>query len=256
MIKILEFAGRPLIFITEEFGKILFLFLSTVSWFFRPPFRFHEIFKQMAFVGVGSLPVVLITGAFTGMVLAVQTYYGFRMFGGESLVGATVALSMTRELGPAITALMVTGRTGSSMAAEIGTMRVTEQIDALYTMSVSPVQYLIMPRVVAGIVMLPILTVASDFVGILGGYFVGVKLLNINSGIFVARIIEFVNIYDVLNGLIKSTVFGLILTLIGCYKGFNTTGGAAGVGRATTQAVVYSSVSILISDYFLTTVMF
>ena len=135
-------------------------------------------------------------------------------------------------------------------------MRVTEQIDALYTMSVNPVQYLIMPRVVAGIVMLPVLTVASDFIGILGGYFVGVHLLNINAGIFVARIIEFVNIYDVVNGLIKSAVFGLILTLIGCYKGFNTTGGAAGVGRATTQAVVYSSVSILISDYFLTTVMF
>ena len=126
MIKILEFTGRPFILILEEFGKILFLFLSTVSWLFRPPFRVHVIFKQMEFVGVGSLPVVLITGAFTGMVLAIQTYYGFKMFGGESLVGAIVALSMTRELGPAITALMVTGRTGSSMAAEIGTMRVTE----------------------------------------------------------------------------------------------------------------------------------
>ncbi|MDX2446419.1 MAG: ABC transporter permease [Desulfobacterales bacterium] len=256
MIKILEFAGRPFILMIEEFGKILLLFLSTVSWLFRPPFRFHIIFKQMEFVGVGSLPVVLITGAFTGMVLAIQTYYGFKMFGGESLVGATVALSMTRELGPAITALMVTGRTGSSMAAEIGTMRVTEQIDALYTMSVSPVQYLIMPRVLAGIVMLPILTVTSDFIGILGGYFVGVHVLKINSGIFVARILEFVNIYDVLNGLIKSAFFGLILSLVGCYKGFYTTGGAAGVGRATTQAVVYSSVSILISDYFLTAVMF
>jgi phospholipid/cholesterol/gamma-HCH transport system permease protein len=256
MIKILEFTGRPLILVIEEFGKILFLFLSTVSWLFRPPFRVHVIFKQMEFVGVGSLPVVLITGAFTGMVLAIQTYYGFKMFGGESLVGAIVALSMTRELGPAITALMVTGRTGSSMAAEIGTMRVTEQIDALYTMSVSPVQYLIMPRVLAGIVMLPILTVTSDFIGILGGYFVGVHVLKVNSGIFIARIIEFVNIYDVLNGLIKSAFFGLILSLVGCYKGFYTTGGAAGVGRATTQAVVYASVSILISDYFLTAIMF
>jgi len=256
MIKFLEFAGKPFILIIEEFGKILLLFLSTVSWLFRPPFRIHVIFKQMEFVGVGSLPVVLITGAFTGMVLAIQTYYGFKMFGGESLVGATVALSMTRELGPAITALMVTGRTGSSMAAEIGTMRVTEQIDALYTMSVNPVQYLVMPRVLAGIVMLPILTVTSDFIGILGGYFVGVHVLKVNSGIFIARILEFVNIYDVLNGLIKSAFFGLILSLVGCYKGFYTTGGAAGVGRATTQAVVYSSVSILISDYFLTAVMF
>jgi len=256
MIKILEFTGRPFILVIEEFGKILLLFLSTVSWLFRPPFRFHVIFKQMEFVGVGSLPVVLITGAFTGMVLAIQTYYGFKMFGGESLVGAIVALSMTRELGPAITALMVTGRTGSSMAAEIGTMRVTEQIDALYTMSVSPVQYLIMPRVLAGIVMLPILTVTSDFIGILGGYFVGVHVLKVNSGIFIARIIEFVSISDVFNGLIKSAFFGLILSLVGCYKGFYTTGGAAGVGRATTQAVVYASVSILISDYFLTAIMF
>ena len=222
----------------------------------RPPYRIHEIFKQLEFVGVNSLPVVLITGAFTGMVLAIQTYYGFRMFGGESLVGATVALSMTRELGPAITALMVTGRAGSAMAAEIGTMRVTEQIDALYSMSVSPVQYLIMPRVIAGILMLPVLTIVSDFIGIVGGYFVGVGLLKINSGIFMARIIEFVSLGDLVNGLIKSAVFGLILSLVGCYKGFHTSGGAAGVGRATTQSVVISSVSILISDYFLTAVMF
>jgi len=256
MIKILEFTGRPFILIIEEFGRILLLFLSTISWLFRPPFRFAVVFKQLEFVGVSSLPVVLITGAFTGMVLAIQTYYGFRMFGGESLVGATVALSMTRELGPAITALMVTGRAGSSMAAEIGTMRVTEQIDALYTMSVNPFQYLVMPRVLAGIIMLPLLTVTSDFIGIVGGYFVGVHLLNINSGIFVARIIEFVDLHDIFNGLIKSAVFGLILSLIGCYKGFYTTGGAAGVGKATTQAVVYASVSILISDYFLTAVMF
>jgi phospholipid/cholesterol/gamma-HCH transport system permease protein len=200
--------------------------------------------------------VVVITGAFTGMVLAIQTYYGFRMFGGESLVGATVALSMTRELGPAITALMVTGRAGSAMAAELGTMRVTEQIDALYSMSVNPVQYLIMPRVIAGILMLPVLTVVSDFIGIVGGYFVGVGLLNINSGIFMARIVEFVDLDDIVNGLIKASVFGLILSLVGCYKGFHTSGGAAGVGRATTPSVVISSVSILISDYFLTAVMF
>jgi phospholipid/cholesterol/gamma-HCH transport system permease protein len=256
MIKILELTGRPIILITEEFGSVLRLFLSTVAWLFRPPFRFHVIFKQMEFVGVSSLPVVLITAAFTGMVLAIQTYYGFRMFGGESLVGATVALSMTRELGPAITALMVTGRAGSSMAAELGTMRVTEQIDALYTMSVNPVQFLVMPRVVAGTIMLPVLTVVSDFIGVVGGYFVGVHLLNINSGIFIARIIEFVDLNDIFNGLIKSAFFGLILSLIGCYKGFYTTGGAAGVGRATTQAVVWASVSILISDYFLTAVMF
>lgn len=256
MIKALEFTGKPVILIVEEFGRIFALFISSVAWLFRPPLRLRVIFKQMEFVGVNSLPVVLITGAFTGMVLALQTYYGFRMFGGESLVGATVALSMTRELGPAITALMVTGRAGSAMAAEIGTMRVTEQIDALYSMSVNPLQFLVVPRIVAGVVMLPVLTVASDFIGIVGGYMVGVHLLNINSGIFIARIVEFVDLSDIFNGLVKAAFFGLILSLIGCYKGFYTSGGAAGVGRATTQAVVIASVSILISDYFLTAVMF
>jgi len=256
MIRFLEFAGKPFIMLIEEFGKVMLLFLSTLSWMARPPYRFREILRQMESVGVNSLPVVAITGGFTGMVLAIQTYYGFRMFGGESLVGTTVALSMTRELGPAITALMVTGRAGSAMAAELGTMRVTEQIDALYTMSVNPIQYLIMPRILAGIVMLPLLTIVSDFIGVVGGYFVGVELLKINSGIFMARIVEFVDLGDIFNGLAKSAVFGLILSLVGCYKGFNTTGGAAGVGRATTQSVVISSVSILISDYFLTAVMF
>jgi len=256
MVRLFEFAGKPFILLVEEFGKVMLLLLSAIAWMVRPPYRFHEIFKQMEFVGVNSLPVVAITGAFTGMVLAIQTYYGFRMFGGESLVGVTVALSMTRELGPAITALMVTGRAGSAMAAELGTMRVTEQIDALYAMSVNPVQYLIMPRIIAGIVMLPLLTIVSDFIGVVGGYFVGVEMLKINSGIFMARIVEFVDLNDIFNGLAKSTVFGLILSLVGCYKGFYTSGGAAGVGRATTQSVVISSVSILISDYFLTAVMF
>lgn len=256
MVRLFEFAGKPFVILIEEFGRVMLLLLSTLTWMIRPPYRFREVFKQMEFVGVNSLPVVVITGAFTGMVLAIQTYYGFRMFGGESLVGATVALSMTRELGPAITALMVTGRAGSAMAAELGTMKVTEQIDALYTMSVNPVQYLIMPRVIAGILMLPVLTVISDFIGIVGGYFVGVELLKINSGIFMARIVEFLDLNDIFNGLIKSAVFGLILSLVGCYKGFYTSGGAAGVGRATTQAVVIASVAILISDYFLTAVMF
>lgn len=256
MIRILEFAGRPLLLLIEEFGKILLLFFSAAAWMLRPPLRLRIILKQMEFVGVKSLSVVLITGAFTGMVLALQTYHGFRMFGGESLVGATVVLSMTRELGPVITALMVTGRAGSAIAAELGTMRVTEQIDALYTMSVSPVQFLIGPRIIAGILMLPILTIISDFIGAVGGYFVGVKLLNINSGIFMARIVEFVELDDIFNGLIKSACFGFILTLVGCFKGFYTTGGAEGVGKSTTQSVVISSVAILISDYFLTAVMF
>jgi len=256
MIRFLEFAGRPLVFFVEECGRIMLLLLSTISWMFRPPFRFRVVFRQMEFVGVNSVGVVLITGAFTGMVLALQTYHGFKMFGGESLVGSTLALAMTRELGPVFTALMVTGRVGSAMAAELGTMKVTEQIDALNTMSVNSIQYLVMPRIIAAILMLPVLTIISDFVGIVGGYFVGVNLLKINSGIFIAKIIDIVELDDIFNGLIKAAFFGFILSLIGCYKGIYTIGGAEGVGRATTQSVVLSSILIFISDYFLTAVMF
>ena len=256
MMRFFELAGRPFVYILEESGRILLFLISAISWMARPPFRFRVVARQMEIVGVNSMVVVLITATFTGMVLSLQSYYGFKMFGGESLVGAAVALSMTREIGPVFTALMVTGRAGSAMAAELGTMRVTEQIDALYTMSVNPVQYLVMPRILAGIFMLPFLTIISDFIGVAGGYFVGVRLLGINSGIFMARITEMVELSDIFNGLVKSACFGLILTLIGCYKGFNTKGGAEGVGRATTEAVVLSSVSILISDYVLTAAMF
>ncbi len=256
MISIFQLAGRTFISVLDEFGRMLLLFLSAFAWLVRPPFRLRVILRQMEFVGVNSLMVVILTGAFTGGVLSLQTYYGLRVFGGESLVGSLVTLSMTRELGPVLTALMVTGRAGSAMAAELGTMRVTEQIDALSTMSVNPIQYLILPRIIAGITMVPVLTIISDFIGIIGGYFVGVKLLGINSGLFVAKIIEIVDLEDITSGLIKSIFFGLILTLVGCYKGFYTAGGAKGVGRATTQSVVISSVSILISDYFLTAVMF
>jgi phospholipid/cholesterol/gamma-HCH transport system permease protein len=237
-------------------GKIFLLFISVLAWMVRPPLKLRNIFKQMEFVGVKSIFVVVLTGTFTGMVLALQGYHGFRMFSAESLVGSTVALSMTRELGPVLTSLMVTARAGSAMAAELGTMRVTEQIDALYVMAVNPVKHLIVPRVIAGVLMVPVLTVVSDFVGILGGYFVGVHLLGINSGVFIKNITRLVTLDDIYNGLIKAACFGLILSLIGCYKGFNTSGGAEGVGRATTEAVVLASIKILISDYFLTAIMF
>jgi phospholipid/cholesterol/gamma-HCH transport system permease protein len=237
-------------------GKLLLLFLEAIIWLFRPPFRFRLFVKQLEFVGVNSLFVVLLTGLFTGMVLALQTYYAFRLFSAESLVGATVALSMTRELGPVITALMVTGRAGSAIAAEIGTMRVTEQIDALTVMAISPVQYLVVPRILAGVIMLPLLTILSDFVGIVGGYLVGVKILGINSGLFINKIYEYVDVDDLYNGLIKAAFFGLILTLVGCYKGFYTRGGAEGVGKSTTQSVVLASVLILMFDYVLTALMF
>lgn len=253
---VLDNFGKAVMENIEEMGKILLLFISIVGWMVRPPLKLRLIFKQMEFVGVKSIYVVVLTGTFTGMVLALQSYYGFRMFSAESLVGSTVALSMTRELGPVLTALMVTARAGSAMAAELGTMRVTEQIDALSVMATNPVKHLIVPRVVASVIMLPILTIVSDFMGIIGGYFVGVMVLHINKGIFIKNITKYLDLGDLYNGLTKAAVFGLILSLVGCYKGFNTTGGAEGVGRATTEAVVLASITILISDYFLTAIMF
>jgi phospholipid/cholesterol/gamma-HCH transport system permease protein len=247
---------QPVVSFATESGAIWIMFMDTVYWTFRRPFRISAIIKQMEFIGVKSLWVVLITGGFTGMVLALQTYYGFRRFSSEGLVGTTVALSMTRELGPVLTGLMVTGRAGSAIAAELGTMRVTEQIDALTVMALNPVKYLVVPRVVASLLMLPVLTVIANFTGILGGYFVGVKLLGINEGIFISRMVKYVGLEDIYNGLAKAACFGLILSVIACYKGFYTKGGAEGVGRATTQAVVISSITILVSDYVLTSLMF
>jgi phospholipid/cholesterol/gamma-HCH transport system permease protein len=240
----------------REIGSIWLMFMESFFWAFRRPFKFGYLYKQMEFVGVNSVLVVMITGAFTGMVLALQSYYGFRKFGAEGLVGTTVALSMTRELGPVLTALMVTGRAGSAMAAELGTMRVTEQIDALTVMALNPVKYLVTPRVIASFFMLPILTIISDFVGIIGGYLVGVKLLGVNEGAYINKMVKYVDLDDIYNGLVKAAVFGIIMSVISCYKGFNTKGGAEGVGRATTEAVVLSSVTILISDYVLTSLMF
>jgi phospholipid/cholesterol/gamma-HCH transport system permease protein len=232
----------------------MFLFQALFSAFI-PPLRPRGLFRQMENVGVDSIFVVILTGLFTGGVFTLQVIYGFRMFSAESMVGPTVALAMCRELGPVLTALMVTGRVGSSMAAELGAMRVTEQIDALTVMAADPVKYLISPRVVAGIVMLPLLTAVSDFTGILGGYAVAVAK-GVDPGQFVGRIQENVAVSDIVNGLIKSGVFGLILSSVGCYMGYFTKGGAEGVGRATTQAVVISYVAILISDFLMTAIMF
>jgi phospholipid/cholesterol/gamma-HCH transport system permease protein len=241
---------------TSEFGAIWMMFMNTVFWTFRRPFRFALVFKQMEFIGVRSIWLVAATGLTTGMVLALQSYIAFRLFSSESLVGATVALSMTRELGPVLTALMVTGRAGSAIAAELGTMRVTEQIDALTVMALNPVKYLVVPRVLASLLMLPILTVIADFIGVVGSYFVGVKMLGINEGTFMSRMVKYVYLEDIYNGLAKAACFGVILAVVSCYKGFYTKGGAEGVGRATTEAVVMSSITILIADYVLTSLMF
>ncbi len=251
----LESIGRSAQRFVEAAGLLTIMLMHAVVLVFTPPVKFRNIFKQMEFVGVQSLFVVVLTGSFTGMVLALQGYNALKRFGAESLVGPTVALSMARELGPVLTGLMVTGRAGSAMATELGTMRVTEQIDALFTMAVNPVKYLVVPRIIAGVLMFPLLTIVTDFVGVVGGYVIGVHLLGINPGVYVGRTIDFVQVSDIMTGLYKSTVFGLITTMVACFNGFYTTGGAEGVGRAATASVVTASVMILVSDYIMSSFM-
>jgi phospholipid/cholesterol/gamma-HCH transport system permease protein len=250
--KIINRVGERIAGYVKEMGRILLLMVETIRWSFYPPFRLDLLFQQMERVGVRSVLVVILTGAFTGMVLALQSFHATRSFGAETMVGVAVALSMTRELGPVLTSFMVTGRAGSAMAAEIGTMRVTEQIDALSAMAVNPIKYLVVPRVLASIVVVPMLTVIADFVGIVGGYFTGVIILRINAGAYVANMEKYVDLNDIYHGIIKAAVFGLILSIIGCYKGYTTTGGAEGVGKSTTQSVVLATVTILMANYLLT----
>jgi phospholipid/cholesterol/gamma-HCH transport system permease protein len=256
LVKLIERFGAVVEKPVEGVGRCVLLFFSVVKWTFRPPFDIRNILKQMLEIGVNSLPVVLITAVFTGMVLALQSYTGFKRFGAEGLVGSVVALSMTRELGPVLSALIVTGRAGAAMAAELGTMRVTEQIDALETLATNPVKYLVVPRFLSGTVMLPALTVVTDIIGIIGGYFVTVILLGASSKAYMRATWDYLQIDDIYSGLIKACFFGASFTLVSCYKGFYTKGGAEGVGRATTGAVVVSSMAILISDYFLSAWLF
>jgi phospholipid/cholesterol/gamma-HCH transport system permease protein len=256
MLKVIEIIGRAVIRFAENLGRILVLLFLTVRQLIFPPFEVRNMFKQMLEIGVRSLPVVVITAIFTGMVFALQTFTGFKRFGAEALVGTVVALSMTRELGPVLTALIVSGRAGAAMAAELGTMRVTEQIDALETLATNPVKYLIVPRFIAGLLMLPALSAVADIIGITGGYFVTVGLFKTSSIVYWKRTWDFLEMSDIYNGLIKSAFFGASIALISCYKGFYTRGGAEGFGKATTGAVVLSSMTILISDYFLSAWLF
>lgn len=256
MLKAIEIIGRYIKIFAEELGRILLLLCATMKQMVILPLEIKDIFKQMRDVGIRSLPVVLITAVFTGMVLALQTYTGFKRFGAEALVGSVVALSMTRELGPVLTGLIVAGRAGAAMAAELGTMRVTEQIDALETLATNPIKYLLVPRFIAGLFMLPALTTIADIIGIIGGYTVTVWLFDMSSAVYWKRTWDYLEVSDIYNGLIKSGFFGAGIALISCYKGFYTTGGAEGVGKATTGAVVLSSMTILISDYFLSAWLF
>ena len=256
MISLFDRIGRVFIRLFEQTGLWFAMLWRTLVYTFRPPFEGKEWLRQMVRLGVDSVPVVFLTAMFTGMVLALQTYNGFQRVHAENFVGSVVALAMLRELSPVLVGLMVTGRVGSSIAAEIGTMRVTEQIDALQALATEPVQYLFVPRVVAGIFMLPLLVLLGDALGIYGGYLVGVKLMQSNPVIYEQNTFQFLKMNDIWSGLIKAAVFGLILTLTGCVRGYYTTGGAEGVGRATTAAVVSASLIILLSDFFLTKLLF
>ena len=235
-----------------ELGAILTFARRFFVWVKRPPFRWQELLAQMESIGVKSIPIIALTGLFTGMVFGLQTGYAFRLFNAESLVGSTVGLALTREIAPVFTALMITARCGSAMAAEIGSMRVTEQIDALKTMAVNPIQYLVVPRIVATFIMAPLLCALFSYIGICGGFLVATKLLGIHPFYFMNNLEYHVDPGDIIGGLIKAAVFGFLLALISCYRGYTTHGGSKGVGLATTRAVVISSVTILVVDYFLT----
>jgi phospholipid/cholesterol/gamma-HCH transport system permease protein len=255
MFRLISTVGRWCIDLVYDLGKITLLLVEAAKTSFRRPFRFKNILRQMDFVGVRSMSIVFFTGFFTGMVLALNGYLTFKLINIETIVGGTVAIAMAREMGPVIASIMLIARAGSAMAAELGTMRITEQIDALTTMSINPVQYLVTPRIIAGITMMPILATIFSLAGFLGSYFVGVGLFGIAAGDFMKHVYDMLEIDDYTKGLIKSIFFGLFLTLISCYYGFYARGGAEGVGRATNKAVVVASVTVIISDYFLTAIM-
>lgn len=222
----------------------------------RPPYYYNQFWRQLIDIGYYSLPVVGLTAIFTGMVLALQSYTGFSRFSAESSIPTVVVLSVTRELGPVLAGLMVAGRMGAAMAAEIGTMRVTEQIDALTTLSTDPIKYLVMPRILAGILVLPLLVFVADIIGVFGGYLISTYKLGFNPANYMSKTIEFLEAKDVISGLVKASVFGFIISTMGCYHGYSSKGGAQGVGAATTHAVVSASIMILIFNYLLTAIFF
>lgn len=242
--------GKLLAGAVSDLGGVVTLGFQVFRWAARPPYRVSSFFSQLDFVGVGSVFIVCLTGTFTGMVFAHQSSRAFELFNAESMVGPTVALTVTRELAPVFTALMVTMRACSAMCTELGTMRVTEQVDALETMAVNPIQYLLVPRVLAGLLMVPVLTLVFDLCGLAGGYFVSVLVKNVSAGTFIARTQQWLDTEDIVEGLVKGAVFGLTIALIACYKGYHASGGAKGVGQATTQAMVQSALAIFILDYF------
>ena len=254
--KILQHIGRISLAFLATAGRLAMFMGSAAAHCVRPPFYPRTVLHHMVEIGYFSLPVVGLTAIFAGMVLALQSYTGFARFSAEGAIANVVVLSMTRELGPVLAGLMVAGRIGASLAAEIGTMRVTEQIDALTTLSTNPMKYLVAPRIIAGLVMFPFLVFVADIIGVFGGYLVAVYKLGFNPANYLQRTYEFLEAEDVNSGLVKAAVFGVIVTVMGCYHGYNSKGGAQGVGTATTNAVVSASILILCFDYILTEMFF
>ncbi len=248
--------GRGFLKFLNDCGGIFLFFLRSLFYSFIPPYRFKLLIKHMEFIGVKSWLVVILTSLFSGMVIAYQVNIALAKVGSQSILGGVVALTLTRELGPVLTAVVVVARAGSAISAELGSMRITEQIDALKIMAINPIQYLMSPRLWAAVIVLPLLTAISDFVGIVGGYVIGTLLLHIDPGLLKARMIDMVELKDIMSGIIKSIFFGVFLITVCGYKGFYASGGTEGVGKATTEAVVISTVGILIADYILTTLFF
>ncbi len=252
----LSLIGRFTLGFLAATGRLVLFAAYGLSHCVRPPFYFSSIGRQLVDIGYYSLPVVGLTAIFTGAVLALQSYTGFARFSAEGAVASVVVISITRELGPVLAGLMVAGRIGASMAAEIGTMRVTEQIDALTTLSTNPMKYMVAPRLIAGITMLPLLVLVADIIGVFGGYLVSVFRLGFNPATYLQNTWEALETGDLVSGLVKASVFGFIVTLMGCYHGYYSRGGAQGVGKATTNAVVSASILILSFDYILTELFF
>ncbi len=248
--------GALVLALFAETGRIFMFLKNAILVGLTPPVFPRQILDQMMKIGYNSLPVVGLTAFFTGAVLALQIYIGGSRFNAESLVSSIVALGITRELGPVLAGLMVAGRIAASIAAELGTMRVTEQIDALVTLSTNPYRYLVAPRIIAAVICMPLLVSIADTIGIMGGYIIGTRSLGFNSGAYLKNTVDFLEFGDVSSGLIKSAVFGFIIALMGCYHGFNSKGGAQGVGRATTNAVVSASILILAANYLMTSLLF
>ena len=256
IVDFLALVGRVVVTGLASIGRLTRFAGQALSHILRPPFYFGRMFEQMISIGYFSLPVVGLTALFTGAALAQQIYVGGSRFNAESAVAAVTVIAMVRELGPVLGGLMVAGRVSSSMAAELGTMRVTEQIDAMTTLSTDPFKYLIVPRIVAAVIVLPLLTIVANIIGVLGGYLIATERLGFNAANYLKVTQQYLETDDVVSSLVKAAVFGFVIALMGCYHGFKSSGGAAGVGRATTNAVVSAFILILFTNLIITVLFF